>query len=130
VQEYLKSAGDRVSADGSNKKAHHHQPMLDFDYPRSIQPHIPAPSRLLILTMSMMDSDLKKRAEKAASIRLAAPFLVKVPQAICVDGADNKDADDGAADDDADDDADVNADDNTATQTMDDGVDNDAARRG
>jgi hypothetical protein len=51
--------------------------MLDFDYPRSNQPHIPAPSRLLILNMSMMDSDLKKQAEKAASISLAAPFLTR-----------------------------------------------------
>ncbi len=48
----------------------------------------------MILTMSMMDSDLKKRAEKAASIRLAAPFL-KVPQAICIDCAEDDDADDG-----------------------------------
>ncbi len=56
----------------------------------------------------MMDSDLKKWAEKAASILLAALFL-KVPQAICIDGTDNKDADDGAADDNADDDADVDA---------------------
>ncbi len=31
----------------------------------------------------MMDSDLKKQAEKAVSICLAAPFLM-VPQAICV----------------------------------------------
>ncbi len=79
-----------------------------------------------------MDSDLKKRAEKAASIRLADPFL-KVPQVICVDGADDDDADDGAADgdadDDADDDADVNADEDAATQTMNDDVDNDAACR-
>jgi hypothetical protein len=74
--------------------------------------------------MSMMDSDLKKRAEKAASIRLAAPFL-KVPQAICVDGADDDDADDGAADNDTD----VNADNDAATQTMDDDADNNAARR-
>ncbi len=44
--------------------------------------------------MSKMDSDLKKRAGKAASNRLAAPFL-KVPEAICVDGADDDDADDG-----------------------------------
>jgi hypothetical protein len=36
----------------------------------------------------MMDRDLKKRVEKAALIRLASPFL-KVPQAICVNGADN-----------------------------------------
>jgi hypothetical protein len=83
--------------------------MLDFDHSRSNQPHILAPSRLSIQTMSVMDSDLKKRVEKAALIRLAAPFL-KVPQAICVGGADNDDADNGATDDDADNDADDNAD--------------------
>ncbi len=44
--------------------------------------------------MSMMDSDLKKQAEKAASIHLAAPFL-KVPQAICVDDADDNNANEG-----------------------------------
>ena len=66
--------------------------MLDFDYPHSNQPHIPAPSRLSILTMSMMDSGLKKWVDNAVSIRLAAPFL-KVPQAICVNSADNNDAD-------------------------------------
>jgi hypothetical protein len=78
--------------------------------------------------MSMMDSDLKNRAEKAASIRLAAPFL-KVPQAICFGGADDDYADDGAADDDADDNADIDAEDNAVMQTMDDDADNDAARR-
>ena len=76
----------------------------------------------------MMDSDLKKQAEKAASISLAAPFL-KVPQAIYVDGADNNDADDGAADDDADDNADVDAVNNAAMQTMDDNADNNATCR-
>ncbi len=69
--------------------------------------------------MSMMDSDLKKRAEKAASIRLAAPFL-KAPQAICVNGTDNNNADNGAADNDADEDADVNAKDNVTMQRMED----------
>jgi hypothetical protein len=73
-------------------------------------------------------SDLKKRAEKAALIRLAAPFL-KVLQAICVDGADDGNADDSAAYDDADDNADVNTDDNAARQTMDNDTDNDAAHR-
>ncbi len=76
----------------------------------------------------MMDSDLKKQAEKAALIRLAAPFL-KVLQAICVDGADDNDADDGAADNNADDDADVDADNDAATLTMVDDTDNNAARR-
>jgi hypothetical protein len=70
-----------------------HTPMFDFDYLCNNQPHIPAPSRLSILTMSMMDSDLKKRAEKATLISLAAPLL-KVPQAICVDGTDDDNADD------------------------------------
>ncbi len=73
----------------------------------------------MILTMSMIDSYLKKRAEKAASIRLAASFL-KVPQAIYVDGADNDDADDNA---------DVDADNDAATQTMDDNADNNATCR-
>ncbi len=75
--------------------------------------------------MSMMDSDLKKQAEKAALIGLAVPFL-KIPQAICIDGADNDDADDNTADNDTDNNADVNADNNIATQTMDDAAaDND-----
>ncbi len=74
-----------------------------------------------------MDSDLKK-AEKAALIHLAAPFL-KVPQVICVDGTDNNNAANGTADDDADDNADVNADDDAVMQTMDDNIDNDTARR-
>ncbi len=78
--------------------------------------------------MSMMDSDLKKRAEKAALIRLAAPFL-KVLQGICIDGADDDDADDSAAYDDADDNADVDTDDDATRQMMDDDADNDAARR-
>ncbi len=102
--------------------------MLDFDYPHSTQPHIPTPSRLLILTMSMMDSDLKKQAKKAMSIRLAALFL-KVPQVISVDGTDNNNADHGAADNDADEAADVNADSDAATQMMDNDVDNNAACR-
>ncbi len=73
-----------------------------------------------------MDRNLEKWAEKAASIRLAAPFL-KVPQAICVDGADNNDADNNAADNDADDNTDANADKVAATQMMDDAAaDNDA----
>jgi hypothetical protein len=105
---------------------------IDFDYSCSNQPHILAPSRLLILTMSMMDSDLKKQAEKAASICLAAPFL-KVLQAICVDGADDGNTDNGAADDDADNnsnnDADINADDDATTQMMDGNLDNNAACR-
>ena len=78
--------------------------------------------------MSMMDSDLKKWAEKAASICLASPFL-KVPQAICVDGADDDDADNGAADNDADSNADIDADDNAMMQTMDDDVYNNATHR-
>jgi hypothetical protein len=102
--------------------------MLDFDYPRSNQPHILAPSILSILTKSITDSDLKKQAEKAPSIRFAAPFL-KVPQAICINGADDNNADDGAAEDDADDNTDINADDDATMQTMDDNIDNDAARR-
>jgi hypothetical protein len=110
------------------KKKEAHPPVLDFDYPHSNQPHIPAPSRLLILTMSMMDSDLKKQAEKAALIGLAAPFL-KVSQAICIDGTEDDDADDGAADNNADKDADVNADDDAATQMMNNNVDNNAAHR-
>jgi hypothetical protein len=110
--------------------------MLEFDYPCSNHSHIPAPSRLSILTMSMMDSDLKKRAENAALIHLAAPFL-KVLQAICVNDADGNNAEDGGTDNDADDDADddtyddadVNAVDDAATQTMDNSIDNDAACR-
>jgi hypothetical protein len=76
----------------------------------------------------MMDSDLKKWAEKTASICLAAPFL-KVLRVICINGTDNDNADDGAADDDADNDAEVNADDNATMQAIKDNVDNDAARR-
>jgi hypothetical protein len=76
----------------------------------------------------MMDSNLKKRVEKAVLISLAAPFL-KVLQAICINGADDDNADNGAADDDADDNADINADDNARKQTMDNNVDNNAARR-
>jgi hypothetical protein len=69
--------------------------MLDFDYLCNNQLHIPAPSRLLILNISMKDSDLKKRAEKAASICLAAPFL-KVPQAMQAAGFSDEDAQDAA----------------------------------
>jgi hypothetical protein len=71
--------------------------MFDFDYPCSNQPHILARSSLSILTMSPMDSDLNKRAEKDALIRLAAPFP-KVLQAICVNSADNDDADNSTTD--------------------------------
>ncbi len=78
--------------------------------------------------MSMMDSELKKRAEKATLIRLAAPFL-KVLQAICVNGADGDDADKGAADNNADNDADVKADNNAAMQMMDDDADHFTAHR-
>jgi hypothetical protein len=67
--------------------------VLDFDYLRNIQPHIPSPSRLLILNISMIDSDLKNWAETAASIRLAAPFL-KVPQVMQAAGFSDEDAQD------------------------------------
>jgi hypothetical protein len=118
------------SKERAPKKKEAHPPVLDFDYPCGNQLHIPAPSRLLILTMSIMDSDLKKRAEKALSICLAAPFL-KVLQGICLNGADDNNADNGAAGNNADKDADVDTDDdnNAATQMMDNDVDNDATCR-
>ncbi len=78
--------------------------------------------------MSMMDSDLKKWAEKATSIHLAAPFL-KVLQAICIDDADDNNADNSAADNNTDNNADVNADGDAGTQMMDDDADNNATCR-
>ncbi len=69
--------------------------------------------------MSMMDSDLKKRAKKAALIRLAAPFL-NVLQVICVNGADNNAADNNATDKNTDNNADIDADNDAAMQTTDD----------
>jgi hypothetical protein len=78
--------------------------------------------------MSMMDSDLKKWAKKAALIHSAAPFL-KALQAICVAGTEDDNADNSTTDDNTDNDTDDDADDNFATQTMDDNVDNNTACR-
>ena len=55
-----------------------HPPVLDIEYCRDNQIDITAPTRISILNLSTMDSDLKKMAKKAASLKLAASFLMNV----------------------------------------------------
>mgnify|MGYP000677835228 FL=1 len=66
-------------------------PVLDIEYHRNNQINLAAPSRISILNMYTMDSDLKKMVEKAASYKLSASFL-KVPQAMRAAGFSDEDA--------------------------------------
>ena len=68
-----------------------HAPVLDIEYHRNNQINITAPSRISILNMYTMDSDLKKMVEKAASYKLLASFL-KVSQAMRAAGFSDEDA--------------------------------------
>jgi len=68
-----------------------HPPVLDIEYCRDNQIDITAPTRISILNLSTMDSDLKKMAKKAASLKLAASFL-RIPQAMRAAGFSDEDA--------------------------------------
>lgn len=68
-----------------------HPPVLDIEYCRDNQIDITATTRISILNLSTMDSDLKKMAKKAASLKLAASFL-RIPQAMRAAGFSDEDA--------------------------------------
>jgi len=55
--------------------------VLDIEYCRGNQIDITAPTRISILNLLTMDSDLKKMAEKGALVKLVASFL-RIPQAM------------------------------------------------
>jgi len=65
--------------------------VLDIEYCRDNQIDITATTRISILNLSTMDSDLKKMAKKAASLKLAASFL-RIPQAMRAAGFSDEDA--------------------------------------
>ena len=65
--------------------------MLDIEYCRDNQIDITAPTRISILNLLTMDSDLKKMAKKAVSLKLAASFL-RILQAMRAAGFSDKDA--------------------------------------
>jgi len=65
--------------------------VLDIEYGRDNQIDITAATRISILNLSTMDSDLKKMAKKAASLKLAASFL-RIPQAMRAAGFSDEDA--------------------------------------
>ena len=67
-----------------------HPPVLDIEYCRDNQIDVTAPTRISILNLSTMDSNLKKMVEKAASYKLAASFL-RVPQAMRAAGFSDED---------------------------------------